>query len=83
MFQHEIIHKRRPTAWHRDNTKAPCGVTRLINNPKSYLPKIIVLKESYIWKDVTCNNCLKFLEVVKVETLNKFKESYGTNGFKK
>lgn len=33
-----------------------------------------VRKYSTYWKNVTCPECLKHLEVVKIDKLNKFKE---------
>lgn len=68
-----VIHKRRPTAWHRDNTISPCGI-RIRKNLGLNEWKELAL-ESYFWKDVTCKKCREYLSVVKVDYLNKFTEA--------
>lgn len=70
-----MIHKKRPMAWHRNGNIAPCGKRlRKEFNSQTYGKKLDVAKYSTYWKDVTCSECLKFLYVVKVESINKFKE---------
>lgn len=67
-----VVHKKRPKAWHRNSLIAPCG-TVLIEKISLFEKKYLT-QFSHYWKDVTCEKCLEFLEVVKVEKINKFKE---------
>ncbi len=69
-----MIHKKRPMAWHRNGNIAPCG-KRLIKEftVETFKENRNLAKYSTYWKDVTCSECLKFLYVVKVESINKFK----------
>lgn len=68
-----LIHKKRPTRWHRDGYVAPCGAVLYKRLPLYRVEKI--KEHSYEWINVTCKECLKFKIVIKVDFLNKFKES--------
>ena len=64
-----LVHKKRPTRWHRDGYIASCGVI-LIERGK--LNKRTLLENySYEWKYVNCIECLKFLKVVPTDFVNK------------
>lgn len=62
-------HKKRPTRWHRDGYMASCGVVLIKRLPLN--ERVQTNLYSYVWKEVDCKNCLKFLKVVKIDFLNK------------
>lgn len=66
-----IVHKKRPNRWHRDGKIAPCGA---ILQERTLFRTEKIQEYSYLWKVVTCPECLKHRENVYVGHVNKFKE---------